>query len=521
MVSIEFLLAALPFVLLFVLIVGIKWSVLKAMPLVWFLTMLMVFFVWKVDFVLISASFVKGILVAGEIVLIIFGAIWVVQIIKEKKHMKDLQSFLSLISEDARVQVLIIAWLFGSLIEGVAGFGTPAMLVAPLLVSLGFAPVLAVVLSLIANSTAVSFGAAGLPVILGIGSLGFENLLGDLTKNVAIFHGLASLVVPLFLVYFVCSHYSGKNVWRSFFAVLPFALFAWLAFIVPYFLIAWFLGPELPTIVGGIVGLFLVVGGAKIGFLVPKKKLTIGKSRRVARVGHKSMFLALFPYFLVVLLLFLSRTIGSLKAKLSSVSVGWESIFGSGVSYGFLPFFTPAFYFFVVGVASLFIFNAGWRDFSSSLGKSWKRVRLPALALVFALALVQLLLVSGDGSVGLGSVPVVLAQGVSGVFENGFVLVSPLVGAFGSFLTGSNTVSNLLFGSFQVESAKLLGISLVLVLSLQVVGGAVGNMIAIHNVLAASSSVGLYGVTGKIIRKTIVVSLLYALIVGFLGLLLF
>ncbi len=517
-----YMLAVLPFLLLFFLVVGRRWHALKAMPAVWVITVLILFFVWKVNFTWISASFLKGVFTAGEIVLIIFGAVWVVEIIKEKKHMADLQSLLGSISGDARVQVIIIAWLFGSLIEGVAGFGTPAMLAAPLLVSLGFAPVLAVVVALIANSTAVSFGAAGLPISLGIGSLGFDaEILESLTRSVASLHLIGSLIIPFALVWFVVSYSNARDKWKKFFEVVPFCIFAWFVFIVPYFLVAWFVGPELPSIIGGMFSLLVVSLAAKFGFLTPRNELRFVKKQKVKKESSKSLFLVLTPYFLIVLLLFLSRVVPFFREKLSFFSIGWENILGVGLSYKFLPFYTPAFYFFVSGFVASVIYRASFKEVGFAFGKTWKRVRLPALALMFALALVQLFLVSGNNLSGVGSMPLVLGSFVSGVFGRTYGLVSPFIGMFGAFLAGSNTVSNLLFGSFQAETARLLGMSLILILSLQVVGGAVGNMIAIHNVIVASSTVGLYGQEGKIIRKTILVSLLYALIVGVAGFLLF
>src|SRR3989339_2259895 len=120
------LLSFLPFVLLLFLIVWRRWPALYAMPLVWIITAISLFYIWELNIIWISASFIKGTLLSLEIMLIIFGAVWLIEILKVKGQIKYFQSLLSFISDDARVQVLIIAWLFGSLIEGVAGFGTPA-----------------------------------------------------------------------------------------------------------------------------------------------------------------------------------------------------------------------------------------------------------------------------------------------------------------------------------------------------------------------------------------------------------
>jgi len=233
------LLAILPFVLLLLLLVIRKWPAIKAMPLTYVITLLIALFVWKISLILTIASFIKGTFMAIEIMLIIFGAIFFLQILKEKKQIANLQSTLALISNDARVQAIVIAFLFGALIEGIAGFGTPAALAAPLLVSIGFTPILAVILSLIANSIPVSFGAAGTPILLGLGSLGLEReALLEITKNVALIHSIASFIIPLTLVFLVISYQTKKDKLKRFLEILPFTIFAWLVFIIPYLLTA-------------------------------------------------------------------------------------------------------------------------------------------------------------------------------------------------------------------------------------------------------------------------------------------
>ncbi len=509
--------AVLPFVLLFVLVVGLKWSALKAMPLVWLVTLASLFFVWKVDELILAASFVKGIFVALEITLILFGAVWLVEIVREKKHFDEVQDFLSSISSDARVQVVIIAWLFGSLIEGVAGFGTPAMIVAPLLVSIGFPAVLAVVISLISNSTAVSFGAVGTPINIGLGSLGFEReLLESVSVNVALIHSVAALIVPLAITFVCVSAFGRKNFWKNYFAIVPFCFLSWIAFVVPYFLTAFYLGTELPSIVGSVFALIVVSLSARAGFLIPKEKISFVKTKK-REVRKRSLLLAVLPYVAIVSLLFVSRFFSSVKIYLSSISIEWSSIFGSGLSYAFQPFFVPSFYFILTGIFSLIVYRANRREVSATILVALNRAKRPFFALVFALGLVQLFLVSSQGSSGIEGMHLLLANSVSGLFGEYYVFVSPFIGVFGAFVAGSNTVSNLLFGAFQAESAALLGLSIVLILALQVVGGAVGNMIAIHNVLAASSTVGIYGREGEIIRRTIKVCLIYALVVALIG----
>ena len=530
-------LAFLPFVLLFFLIVIKRWPAIKAMPLAWIITVLICLIFWQISFLFVAASFIKGVFVAIEIMLIIFGAVFFIEVLKEKGQIRNIQSLFSVISDDARIQVIIIAFLFGSLIEGIAGFGTPAALAAPLLVSIGFTPFLAVVLSLISNSTAVSFGAAGTPVLLGLGGLGFgKEIIMEVTKMTALFHGIAGLIIPLSLVFLVVYYHvdNKKIIWRSFFEMLPFSVFAWLSFIVPYLLVAFFIGPELPSIAGGFIGITITGLAAYYKFLVPKNVISFNQQIRSSNSARRrsssnkkklknkfSLFKSskvLVPYLIIIFLLTLSRTVPVLKNYLTSVSLRWGNILGANMDYSFLPFYTPSFYFLIAVVFCIFIFKANLIEVKKTLKATFSKIKIATIALIFTLALVQLFLISGNNPLGISSMPLILAGFFESILKESFIFVSPFIGAFGSFIAGSNTASNLLFASFQFEAAKSLGVSLIVILSLQVVGGAIGNMIAIHNVLAASATVGIYNEEGRIIRKTIWVMMVYALIVGILGL---
>ncbi|OIO41583.1 hypothetical protein AUJ62_02515 [Candidatus Pacearchaeota archaeon CG1_02_32_21] len=503
------LLALLPFILLLFFIVIKRWSAVKAMPLTWMITLLIVLFVFNIPFIFAAASFIKGVFIALEIMLIIFGAILFLQILKEKGQIKNLQSTLSYISDDSRVQAIIIAFLFGALIEGIAGFGTPAALAAPLLVSLGFPALLAVILALIANSTPVSFGAAGTPILLGLGGLGFDKpLLLEITKNTALIHGIASFIIPLILVFLVINYKEKNKKLKKFLEILPFAIFSWITFIIPYLLIAFYIGPELPSIIGGFIGLTLSSLAAHYNFLVPKNTISFKKAKK-QKISLIKGIKSISPYLIIIILLSLSRIIIPLKNILSNISLEWINILNQSISYSFLPLFTPSFYFFISAVFCIFIFKANKKEIKNFLKLSFKKVKTPAIALIFALALVQLLIIS--------DMPLIIAQSLSSLSKSLFIFLSPYIGAFGSFIAGSNTVSNLLFATFQAETAKALGLPLAVILSLQVVGGAIGNMIAIHNVLAAEATVGLKGQEGNIIRKTIWITVIYSLIAGVIG----
>ncbi len=510
--------AFLPFVLILFLIVVRKWPAIKAMPLTWFITVVTVLVFWNLTPIFVAASFLKGLFVAIEIMLIIFWAVFFLEVLREKGQIKNIHSLFSVISTDARIQAIIIAFLFGGLIEGIAGFGTPAALTAPLLVSLGFSPILSVILALISNSTPVSFGAAGTPILLGLGGLGLETeLLLQVTKLTAMFHGIVGLIIPFSLVSLVNYYHDKKTAIKNTVEMIPFILFAWLVFVIPYFLVAYFIGPELPSIIGSFLGILFASTAAHYGFLVPKNKIQFSKKKTKSKFDLSKSLKILAPYLIIIFLLTLSRTVPLLKNYFTSFSLNWGDILGAGIDYNFIPFYTPSFYFLVASISCIFIFRANMNEVKTVAKRTFSKIKVATIALIFTIALVQLFLVSGNNLSGIPSMHLILAGFFGSLFKQSFVLISPFIGAFGSFIAGSNTVSNLLFASFQMDAAESLGISVAVILSLQVVGGAVGNLIAVHNILAASATVGLKNQEGYIIRKTIVIMLIYVTLVAILG----
>ncbi len=513
--------AATPFIVLFFLLVYKRWPAIKAIPLVWALVLVISVTIWKVDTIYIPASFIRGALMALEIMLIIFGAVWVLEVLKKSGRIQSIQDFLASISPDARVQGIIIGWLFVSLMEGVAGFGTPAAMAAPLLVAVGFSPVLAVSVALISNSVATTFGAAGTPVLLGLGSMDLERAaLEQIGQNSAIFHFVASIVVPLAVVMLIVKEHKRKNKKhpeRAFSSMVPFAIFSWLVFGIPYVLATFLIGPELPSIIAAIIALCVVSVAAHHGFLVPKHVISFKKGKKKV-VSAKEAIWSVLPYVLIVLFLMLTRTIGQLRSALQSIEVSFSSILGSGLGFSYQPLFTPAFFFILSGMIAILLYKQGRTEIKESAKDAFMRVRIATVALIFALALVQLFMATENNASGIESMPLALAGAVSGIFGWAFPLVSPLIGAFGSFISGSNTVSNILFGAFQQETALALGMSVPIILALQAAGGAIGNMIAVHNVLAANATVGLQNEESTIIRKTIVVAIIYSVLVGIMGL---
>ena len=539
------LLALLPILTVFALIVLFRWPATKAMPVAFLLTCLLALTIWKVPILQIAAASIDGLVTAGSILYIVLGAILLLNLQEESGAISSIRRSMYLISPDRRVQAIIIAFLFGAFIEASAGFGTPAAVAAPLLVAIGFPAMAAVMVSLIIQSTPVSFGAIGTPILIGVNaglsgqpevtgylashSLEFPPYLYAIGGKVAIIHGITGTLIPLILVMMMTRFFGHKRSWIEGLSIWRFALFAGLCFTIPYTFIGFFLGPEFPSLIGSLLGLTLVIPLAKMGFLIPKDtwdfpaKETwpsewIGhtiEEKDVAKAEIK-VFTAWFPYILVALLLLLSRLWVPLKNILAGVSLQLSDIFHTSISTSFQPIFLPGFLFFVAAIITLFIQKISFSQAKLATVRSFKTLLGPTIALGFAVPMVKVFINSGVPG-GLDKMPVVLASGAAALVGEAWTAFAPVIGALGAFIAGSNTFSNMMFSLFQFTTAIKTGAVPGVIVALQAVGGAAGNMICVHNVVAASAVVGLLGREGLLIRKTLIPMIYYILVAALIG----
>ena len=262
-------LSLLPIAVVALFLVGLRWPASKAMPISYAVAVALALLVWRVPGAQVAAASINGLVTAAALLYIIFGAILLLNVLQQSGALQSIRRGFTDISPDRRVQVIIIAWLFGSFIEGSAGFGTPAAVAVPLLVGLGFPGMAAVVAGMIIQSTPVSFGAVGTPILVGVSTglsgddtvsafaaqLGYADwnqFLAMIGAKVALLHAITGTLIPLFVVAFL-TRFFGKN--RSFaegLQVWKFALFAAFSMTVPYLAMAQLLGPEFPSMFGGI-----------------------------------------------------------------------------------------------------------------------------------------------------------------------------------------------------------------------------------------------------------------------------
>jgi len=541
-------LAFTPILAAAVLLVGLRLPAKKAMPAVFMLTVVLSLTIWRVDPARVAASTIQGLFITFDILWIIFGAILLLNTLKHSGALSAIRTGFTNISPDRRVQVVIIAWLFGSFIEGSAGFGTPAAIAAPLMVAFGFPAMAAVMIGMIIQSTAVTFGACGTPILIGVkGGLqnpevmaqlkaagtDFDSYLQTITAHSALFHGITGTLIPVLMIVMLTRFFGPKKSWSEGLSILPFALFSGLAFTVPYTLTGLFLGPEFPSLLGALFGLAVVTFAAKKNFLIPKDhwdfspqsewdpkwKGTIDVNLDNQTGKTLPVWLAWIPYVLVAAILVLTRlpqfSIGNL---LQSVSIKWTNVFDTGITPSTTPLYLPGTILIIVVLITFFLHQMKISERRAALTESSRMLLSAGFVLIFTVPMVRIYMNSGINAAGLPGMPVAMAQWVAANAGKVWPLFAPSIGALGAFIAGSNTVSNLMFSLFQYSVADKLMISGAVVVALQAVGAAAGNMVAIHNVVAASATVGILGQEGSILRKTILPTVYYVVVVGILGL---
>ncbi len=546
--SVQALLAVLPILVAAILLVGFRMPARVAMPAVYVLAVVIGLFAWTMPVAQIAAASIQGLFITFEILFIIFAAILLLNTLKRSGAIAAIRAGFATITPDRRVQVIIISWLFGSFIEGASGFGTPAAITAPLLVALGFPAMTAVMLGMMVQSTPVTFGAVGTPILVGVSGgldspevsrqlaaagIEFGDYLQIITEHVVWLHAIVGTVMPLFMVVMMTRFFGRNRSWTEGLSIWPFALLGGVAFTLPYLLSGIFLGPAFPSLLGGLVGLAIVTTAARKRFLVPDDEWDfapradwpldwVGRLEMRLETPKKQMsgVRAWSPYLLVAGLLVISRLpqlpVGEL---LRTLVFRWESILGTSVTATTTPLYLPATMVLVAALATVALHRMRGRQFVAAFTESSRTLLGAGFVLVFTVPMVRIYINSDVNALGLESMPIVMADWVAVNVGAVWPFFAPFIGALGAFIAGSNTVSNLMFALLQHGVATALGISAALVVALQAVGAAAGNMIAIHNVVAASATVGLLGQEGATLRRTVIPTIYYLVMTGALGML--
>ncbi|WP_394221345.1 L-lactate permease [Alteromonas gracilis] len=534
----------------------------KALPLCAFVTYIIVVFQGSSSFTVVHASVIQGALLALTPLSIIAGAIFLFLCMEKTGSITVLKNALNSISKNSVAQLMIVGWAFAFLIEGASGFGTPAAIAAPILFSLGFAPVKVALFCLVTNSIPVIFGAMGTPVWFGMSLLSLsDDTIIDIATHAAL---MSTLVAPA--VVFMALRLILPS-WKIIFRHSLFIVASTCACTLPFFALSFF-SVEFPSLLGGGIGLVLTVLMAKFGFGLSstanvkdtKPKTQEENNEQEANYAHESvgaqgsaglekeaappsrsaLLKASFPLWGTVFILLLTRlpelglrsflqdgepNIAASLGMLGDVSVSaslvvsLKSILGTSIEWKHSVLYIPSLIpFIIVALASVYSFGTdefGARVKSVS-AQTAIRLKSPLFALLGALVFVNLMMLGGEHSA-----VSLIGKHMAELSGSNWPFFAPLLGALGSFFSGSATISNLTFAGIQHAIAEQLSLPLSVVLALQSVGAAMGNMVCINNIVAVTAILGLKGQDegqdGFILKKVAVVLLVYAVMIGSLG----
>ncbi len=455
---------------------------------------------------------------------IILNVIFLYQLTERKGQFTILRESIAGISSDRRLQLLLIAFSFGAFFEGAGGFGTPVAVTGAMLIGLGFAPLAASGLSLIANTAPVAYGALGTPIIAlaAVTGLDMLELSGMVGRQLPVF----SLIVPFWLIWAFCG-------FRGMLAIWPAVLVAGAAFAVPQYFISNYHGPWLVDVGAAVssmvcLTLFLKVWQPKEIWTSPTGKFEDNESSpATSSTGHgytrKEVMNAWTPW-LVLSVVVLMWGIPEWKKVLDGISIikiewshlhmlvqkmppvaavpkieeaifklNWLSATGTGI--------------FISAVVSAFLMGYKIREMLAVYWDTFKLLRYSLLTIAAMLALGYATRYSGvDSALG-------LAFANTGVF---YPFFGTLLGWLGVALTGSDTASNVLFGGLQRTSAEQLGLSPVLMAAANSSGGVMGKMVDAQSIVVASTATKWYGHEGEILRYVFFHSIALAALVGIL-----
>ena len=521
------LVAFLPILATLVLMMVFNWSAKRCLIISWLMACVFGFFFWDIDVLALCASSLNGLLSSLEVLIIIAGAVLVMNTLKASGATAAINRGFMNISPDKRVQACIIGFSFCSFIEAAAGFGTPAALAGPLMVSLGFPPIAAAMIALICDSTAVSFGAVGTPVQMGLKLLGdaaSESFASSFAFWTVLPHAIVGTFLPLIVLLMTTKFFGREKSFKPALQAAPFAIFTGLTFSVPMLLITVFVGYEFASLLGALISIVLTVVAAKAGFLVPKKTWDFGNpaewdkdwlaTTKVSPIQESNMSVlkAWVPYVLIAVILVVTRIpelgVKDILSKGPFV-VEIKNLLGfAGLDWSLKWAYVPGTAFILVALITNVFHKMNGEQIKQSWKDTYGQVAGAAIAIVFGLALTKVLSFTPEGG---ESMMKTMAEALAQVGGTLFVAISPFIGVLGSFVSGSATVSMTLFTNLQFDTATALGIPAVFAVAMQCVGGAVGNMVCINNAVAASATIGTAGKEGKLIKLNVVPMVIYTL----------
>lgn len=496
-----FVLALAPIIWLIVALLALKWPAWKAAIGSLIIAALLAAFVWTLPLDQVGTAALEGFLTAlWPIVLVIIAAVFTYNLCVKTGAMKRITGMITSISTDRRILALLVAWCFGGFMEGVAGFGTAVAIPAGILAGIGFNPLIAVLMCLVSNSVPTPFGSIGIPTAT------LSNMIGhDLTRmawvemvQLAPFY----LLVPFIVVFIAAGATAQKgeklSIRQRFQGVKTVTLASALSFVLASSAVAAFVGPGLVAVIGSIASL---VTTALVGTWAEKRgKLHDRYDMKVEAAEPLSIGEALKSWscfiILFVLLLGSSRVFPAVQSTLSVFSTSVQIFSGpnaSTVSFSWVN--TPGVWIFIAAIIGGTIQGARPHDMAEVLVATVKQMMPTIITLLCVLACAKIMSYSGM----ITSIALFCVSAVGGFY----LFVAPLFGALGTFVTGSGTLSCVLFGHVQIEAATAIGVDPYWVAALNSLGTAAGKMLSPQTLSIGLAAVGVAGKESELLKKVL------------------
>lgn len=506
-------LAFLPVLVLLAGILWLKWEAGQVGAVSWFVALIIAYSCFGADWRLLALANSKGMSLSLFVLLIIWGAVLLYNVVEKSGAIKTIGTQMATVTNDKLLQFLLLAWCFTSLLQGIAGFGVPVAVVAPIMVVMGFSPLTAVAACLIGHSWSISFGSMG-SSYYAIQLV--TKIPGDLIGPVM----ALAFAIPIFVTGFAVAHIYGgmPAVRRGASAILPtgaaMAATLWLMNLIGV--------AQLASLMAAISGCCVMM--AVVVFRRPQNGFPMAKPDLSAK-PRMSFHLACSPYYALILIS-IGLQVKWVKSLLAPFAWGLDypavqtslgyMVKAEGM-YSKLNFFShPAPILLAASLFGYWIYNRRVGPLPGLFSAALRDTGAKCLPSSIGIAtMVMMALIMNDTGMTL-----LLAQGVAKVFGGLFPLVSPFVGVLGSFITGSNTNSNIMFGALQFETASVLGKSGILMAAVQSVGGSLGVSMAPSTIMIGASNVGMNGRENEIMAMTIKYCMFNTTLVGLMTFLL-
>ncbi len=533
----------LPVVIPAILLIGFQGSSKKVMPVTLLIIVLLAMFAWSVTPERVTNSVIQGLTTTICLLWMIFGAIFLLNVLKQTGAIHIIRQSFTEVSSDRRIQVIIIAWCFGIFIESISSFGISAIIVAPLLIVLGFPSLAAVIMAMLVQISSSSLSVMSSSIIIDVQSSLHSNTLGTIfineksywnhlleliTNEIIITHTIIGTFIPFFMVLMLTRFFGTNKSWKEGFSALPFALFAGLTFTIPYAITEILFGSKFSSL-GGLFSIFIVLFTTKRGFFLPKtiwdfpcetlwEKKWLGSlvvEKKYVLTGRISPLSAWSPYILILLMLFCYHTLIELKLFSIDVNFFWTNIFREKkLSSNIISLSLSGGLLLITALFSVISQSKSTECFKMirDAGKdSFKLILGASFLLMFILPIISIYI---NSNINISSIPMVgtnlTTNPLSSVASSTNSFISPLT-------SNSNVIPTILFNQFYFETENIIFIPSSMTTVIQTLQAVTQNMMTIQNIFAVSATVGLFGQEAAILRKTIIPTICYIVITGIIA----